>query len=115
MFSRNRLRLFPSQLDGATVKGKIYVYLDPDGLDDIESVTFRLDPARGRKIVKHVERYAPYDLLGTKRWNRPVPLRIEGRYIGINELTVTIERSNGSTIVLETTFTGARYQPRRHR
>ena len=111
VFSRNRLRLFPAPLDGARVKGKIYVFLDTDGLTEIESVTFELVPARGRRTITHVERAAPYDLLGARWWKAPVPLDVRGRYVGSNSLTVTIERTDGSTIVQELAFTGV---PIRH-
>ena len=57
LFSTSANRSNPQALDGATVDGQIYVFVEPE--DGIERVEFFIDG-----VLRQTEGYAPYDLAG---------------------------------------------------
>ena len=84
-----RLDVRAHRTEGTTLGPVQVEHFDPDGLDGIESVTYRLSPARGRRTVTTMATDAPYDLLSIGRWGIPLPLVAAGAFIGTNDLTQT--------------------------
>lgn len=102
MYGTNANRSGGAPLEGATISGKVYVWMSPlrpDDVDSINNVDFSID---GK--FRHRERRAPYDMISggddaaTASWNsRDVS---NGR----TTVTATVVSDGGSTREVEATF-----------
>jgi hypothetical protein len=97
VYSRHSNRSSPAPLDGATVSGDIFIFLDP-GNADIASVTFYLDGRRMRTDTN-----APFDLVnGTIR--KAAALRTIKWPDGSHVVMAQVVLRDGSTNTLTATF-----------
>ena len=100
-FTRSRLavslspdRARPVSLDGAKVKGKIYVFVRTPR--KVDRVDFHLDDPRRRQLPIRTERHRPYDLAGTAANGTALPFDTTVLAEGRHTVTVVLRWANGS-------------------
>jgi hypothetical protein len=102
-------------LSGATLTGgaSVYIFVRPTGVANVRRVSFTLD---GKPFS--VDGAAPYDFAGTSRSRacraceyRAYPFESNLLTLGQHSITATIERRNGTSVVLSASFTIADAQP----
>lgn len=99
---RDEARRGTVALDGATVAGDVAVELVVSEPWLVERVVFRLDGT-----VVGEERQAPYDLLGSRGWDRPQLLDTRQLANGTHTVAVTIERDGAEDLQLTAEVTVA--------
>jgi hypothetical protein len=92
-------RANPYALDGASVSGKIYVFVTPT--TNVKKVEFFIDGA-----LKQTESYAPYDLAGSASGGLAAPFNADQLTSGYHTFSARITLTNGSreTISAEAYF-----------
>ena len=90
-------------LDGTTVGGTIYVFTDPDA--GVKKVRFWLDDPTMSGSPDQTEGKARYDFAGTQRSGDAKPFDTESIPDGEHSITAAIQQTDGSTTVLDGTFT----------
>lgn len=91
-------------LQGAEVKGNIYVFMEP--AQDIDKVEFELQDNSGKQIETHTEDYPPFDFMGTagdrQRANR---FNTSNERDGSYTMKATVTLNNGTEQEVVVTFT----------
>lgn len=87
MYSKFPNRSGAASLDGATVSGSIYVFVDPES--DVQKVQFYIDG-----VLRQTERRAPYDLAGTDSDGTAFPFNTNELDDGQYTFKATVTRSS---------------------
>lgn len=107
LVSTSGSRADPRPLEGATVRGPVYVFLEPNAAQagpEVSQVRFYLDdPARSGPPVR-TERWKPYDFAGTASAVGPIPFDTSKVTDGTHTITAALEFSVGRTEVVTATF-----------
>jgi hypothetical protein len=93
----------PKELDGATVDGSIYVFVEP--VTDIKSVVYYVDG-----VLAQTENVAPFDLAGGSK-TKANPFDTSALSIGTHTIQAEITKVDGSceTITAEINVNGSQY------
>ena len=83
-------RANPFKLDGASVSGKIYVFVTPT--TNVKKVDFFIDG-----VLKQTESYAPYDLAGSASGGLAAPFNTGALNNGNHTFKSLVTKTNGST------------------
>lgn len=89
-------RSAPRPLDGAALRGRVYVFVGPSPGSDVTSVTFRLD---GRRI--RTDRKPPFDLVGGTS-GVAFPLDLSRLSRGSHRVTATVRTASGQEDLMAT-------------
>jgi hypothetical protein len=78
----------PDTLDGATLEGRIYVFVEP--LTDIDKVEFFIDG-----VLRRTENIEPYDLAGSTDSGLAFPFDTQSLKDGLHTFSARITKTNG--------------------
>jgi hypothetical protein len=90
-------------LEGATVAGDIYAFVDP--ATSVRRVRFFVDDPQMTGAPRQTENNAPWDLAGTASNGTALPFDTAQLPDGPHTVTAAVERDTGATEVLQATFT----------
>jgi hypothetical protein len=112
LVSTSSTRANPVSLDGATVKGKIYVFTKPD-TSDISRVRFWLDNSQHTGTPRKSETSAPYDFAGTSSdaTRTAKPFDTATLTDGQHTITASVDLATGTSEIVNAAFTVANKAP----
>lgn len=100
--SSSSQRTKPLLLEGMTVSGDVYVFLDP--ATDVRSTSWWLDDPTMQGTPLRVDTAAPFDLMPDSWATSPKPLRTTTLPDGRHTVTARVETTSGGVVVVAAAF-----------